>query len=244
MELSAPLVLMLSGLAAVSAAVQGLTGIGFALVGMGLASMLVGPRDANMIWTLLAGPVALYMSWRLRRHVHWGMVAWMLAGMAVGLPFGIHVLAVAPASLLNRLIGGVIGVFALYYLFNPPVGRHDVSPLWGIPTGTVSGILAGATNMPGPPVAIFLLTLGFQKDPLRGTLAAYFAAGVLYKIGMLTFWQLLLGPDHVVLAGFLMLPLLGGMAAGMYASRFVSTGMVQKGICVLLIVPALILLVS
>lgn len=244
MDLSWPLLFMLAGLAAFSAAVQGLTGLGFSLVGMGLASMVLGPRNANLVWTLLAGPIALSMAWRLRRYAQWQLVGWMLIGLSMGLPVGVYALAVAPASVLSRIIGGVIGLFAVYYLLNPPVRRHHVTPAWGIPAGAVSGVLAGLTNMSGPPAVVFLLTLGLSKNTLRATLAVYFLAGMISKTTMLVFWQDLLRVEHALMAATMLPPLTVGIAAGMYVSRYVSTQMIQKIICLLLIIPAAMLLLA
>jgi hypothetical protein len=205
--------------------------------------MMIGPRDANVLWTLLAGMTIVAMSIRLRKHINWKLVFPMFAGSFLGTPLGVYVVAVAPGDILIKVFGFIILVFALYYFFSPEIHRHKASPLWGIPAGFLGGFLGGLCNMSGPPVVIFLLVLGLEKKELKGTLAAFFLLSVGYKIPFLVFFKGLLSPEHVMTAGLLAIPVLAGMAGGMYAANFFSTKAIRRAICLLLMIPALTLLV-
>jgi hypothetical protein len=210
---------------------------------MPFCSMLLGPRDANVLWTLLAAVLLGYMAFRLRRHVLWRLVGWMFAGSLLGLPLGVALLASAPRPVLLRVLGAAIFVFALYYLVSPSVSKRDISRAWGIPAGAVSGFLGGLTNMSGPPVVIFLIMLGLDKNEIKGTLTFYFAATVLYKIPLLAGWEGLLTAEHAISGAILAFPVLGGAMGGMAASRFLHTRTIRRAICLLLLITAVSLLV-
>jgi hypothetical protein len=243
MELTWQIALLLAGLASTAAAVQGFTGMGFALVAMSLCSMLVGPHNANVLWTLIALPVPIIMAARLRNFVHWKLLGWCLLGAAAGLPLGVHVLAITEPDLLMRIFGGIILVIAIYYLVNPHVERQETSPMWGIPAGVLSGFLGGLSNMSGPPIALLVIMKGLKKNEMKGTMACYFLVTILYKIPLLVQEGGLLTFDHVFAAGILTIPVLLGVGGGMYAARFVSTRLIRRLICVLLIIPALLMLI-
>ncbi len=244
MQMSLNLLLILAALTALSAGVQGFTGLGFGLVGMGFCTYLVGPRDANVLWTLLALLLVGSMLIRLRAEVVWHLVLWMFAGALVGVPLGVQVLATARHTLLNRIIGATILSFAVYYLFNPSIAKRRISPVWGALAGVISGFFGGVTNMSGPPVVMFLMVSGLEKDRMKATLAAYFGLGQLYKLSVLVYWKGLVGADHLLAAGLLSLPLLAGMCGGMCASKFVSTRSMRRIICGLLTLPGLLLLLG
>jgi len=242
MSFTPHVLLLLAALVLLSAAVQGFTGLGFGLVGMAFCTMLVGPRNANVLWTLLALLLVGSMAIRMRRQVAWRLVGWMALGSLVGIPVGVRVLATGSPLLLRRIIGGAIMAFAAYSLVNPRFKKRKIPAAWGTISGTVGGFFGGVTNTSGPPLVIFLLLLGLEKDRMKATLAACFAFNATYKLVVLVAWTGLVSGEHILSAALLGAPLLAGMAGGMYAARFVSTETMRRIICALLMLPALLLL--
>jgi len=233
---------MMAAVVLVSAAVQGFTGFGFGLVGMGFATMLVGPRDANILWTTLPLLLTGWMWLRLRQHTSLPLVACVLAGALLGQPVGVWVLARSGQALLRHLVGGAILAFATWNLVNPQFRSRRISPLWGVPAGAVSGFFSATTSTGGPAVVVLFLILGLDKEEIRGNLAAYFTLNILVKLSLLVFWQHMVRPEHVLDSLLLCAPLVAGMAGGMYASRFVSSEAMRKIICAFLLLPGAVLL--
>jgi len=225
-----------------SASVQGFTGFGFGLVGMALCTPLLGPQDANILWTMLSLVLTATMWILLWRHAVWPLLLWSFVGCIVGLPFGVWVLANSGPILLERIVGAAILVFALHSIINPRYGQRRISPAWGIPPGIISGFFSGATSMGGPAVVIFLLICGLDKDRMKGTLAAYFTLGALYKMLLVSRWVSLLRVEHFSAAAILCVPALAGMAAGMRIARRIPTMTMKRIICVLLLFPGALLL--
>jgi uncharacterized membrane protein YfcA len=241
MELTAATFILLCGISLASATVQGLTGFGFGLVSMSFCVFLLGPRDANVLVTLMSIGLTSTMWWRLRRHVDMRLVLWLLAGSLVGLPLGIWVLTAGEEGLLGGLVGLAVIAFALYSLANPHFRARELSPAWGLAAGAAGGFLSGLTSMGGPPAVIFLMLLGKDHNGLRGNLAAYFTLSVAVKIGNILLFGSLLGPRHVALAAALFVPLAAGMFVGLHASRRFSAVTLRRIVCVVLLVPGAIL---
>lgn len=211
---------------------------------MALATLLVGPRDSNLLWTLLALPLVTAMWAFLRRHTDWRRFLWLMAGAALGTPMGVWMLATAELIVLGRVVGALILIFALYSLWNPRFAGRRLSALWGVLAGAMSGFFSGAASVGGPAVVIFLLISGLDKNTIKATLAAYFGANLLWKLALVSRWEGLLTGWHVTRAGWLTLPLFAGMAGGMWASRYVSTERMKKVMCGLLVIPAALLLLQ
>jgi uncharacterized membrane protein YfcA len=241
MELTTPALALLCVIALASATVQGLTGFGFGLTSMSFCVFLLGPRDANVLVTLLSMSLTTSMWWRLRRHVQMRLVLWLLAGSVVGLPLGLWVLTTGEEGLLGGLVGLAVITYALYSLANPRFRARDLSPAWGLAAGGAGGFLSGLTSMGGPPCVIFLMLLGKDHNELRGNLAAYFSLSVTVKVGNMLVFGGLLSAQHVLLAACLWIPLAAGMFLGMHASRRFSAVTLRRIVCVLLIVPGAIL---
>jgi len=242
MTIDAPAFLILSSVALLSAATQGFTGFGFGLVGMAFCTWLLGPRNANVLWSMLAVVLTAIMWARLRADARLGVALCLAAGGLLGLPAGVWILANADERLLSRFVGAAILLFATYSLLNPRFHRRGISPAWGVSAGALGGFFSGATTMGGPAVVIFLLLLGLGKDGIKGTLAAYFTLMTLCKLAIMGGWHGLITPAHLVWTAALCAPMVGGMVGGMYGSRFLSSDTMRKVICALLLLPGAMLL--
>jgi len=225
-----------------SAAAQGFTGFGFGAVGMALTTLLVGPRDSNLLWTLLALPLVTAMWAWLRRSTDWQRFGWLMAGAGIGTPLGVWVLATAELSVLRRIVGTLILVFIAYSLWNPRFSSWDISAAWGVPAGAVSGFFSGAASVGGPAAVVFLLISGLDKNTIKATLAAFFGANLVWKLALISQWEGLLSGWHLSTAGWLIMPLFLGMAGGMWGSGFVSTNRMRRIMCGFLVLPAALLL--
>ena len=238
----AMLVVCLAGIVVFSATVQGFLGFGLSVVGMPVTLYLVGARDANLLFTLLALLLTGGMTYRTRAHTRWGLALWLTLGALVGNPLGVYVLANADESVVCRLLGIAILSSAVFLLLNPKFQKHDMSVFWALPAGLVGGFFSGATSAGGPAAVIFLLLLGLPKDEMKATLVAHFVLQNAYKVGVLLVMGGLLQPVHVGLAAVLAVPLFVGMAVGMRAARSFSTEAMRKVICVFLLIPGILML--
>lgn len=168
---------------AVSAAVQGMTGFGFAVLAVPILVVLHDPRDAVVLAALLSTMGAIAMWWRTRGEVRTGTAAPLVVGGLAGLPLGLVALHRFDAAWLKLAAGLVTLAFGAALLAGAlrRPGRRAVEPAGAGPagwrrlaTGVVSGVLAGSLGMPGPPLMVLLHHEGARKRVYRATSFAYF----------------------------------------------------------------------
>lgn len=107
------------------------------------------------------------------RSIEWNNVAKLLVPAILGIPVGIHILAFLPTSIVLFGLGTVVCCFAAYTLF---VKREEysVSENMGIGFGFAGGVLGGAFNMYGLPVAMFGGLRRWKPAQFRILLSSFF----------------------------------------------------------------------
>jgi uncharacterized membrane protein YfcA len=187
-----------------------------------------------LIWPDLARPVAtlalltlvteVWVLTHAWRHARPRLLLLLLPTMALGMWLGTAALAGGNVSILKRLLGLVVLAAGAWFLRStrrgvPPAAALDPPPAargrwWALPTGLLSGVLAGLFGTGGPPVIVFLRAHGLDKSAFRATLLWYFfimslTRGATYiQQGLLT-WQI------VYAAVWLLPPTAIGIGLGM-----------------------------
>lgn len=198
----------LSLIVAASAFVQGVVGVGFALIAAPILG-LVAPGMIPVVVLILMLPLNLYVAIREWRALDtWG-ASWITAGRVAGGWLGVLLVAAVSSRTMNLFIGlSTIGAAALSLAapsFRP--GRFSF-----VGAGLVTGITETATGIGGPPLALI-----YQYSPapvLRSTIAVCFLLGELISLVMLVA-KGQVAPD--MLTDSLML--IPAVLAGAYLSR-------------------------
>ncbi len=191
----------------VGAFVQGLSGFGMAVVAAPITA-LVDPTllPATLLVLVLALPALTAV--RERRHIAWREVGVAMIGRLPGTVVGLVAVAVLPPRGLALVVA--VAVLAA-------VGASSTSwrPVRTTRTlllaGSVSGALATATSIGGPPMA--LLYQRSSGATARATMGAFFAFGVPISLGLLAATGQV--SAHQVSAGLVLLPV---MAVGFLVS--------------------------
>lgn len=169
----------------VAAACQTATGFGFALVLVPLLSLVVDVKLAIAV-SILVGPTAgLLSTLELWREVRWRIVLGLLLGSLVGAPIGAALLDRSSGTGLRVIVAVVILVSVGLTLagLKLPQPKRPMPVSLGV--GALSGVLRSATSMGGPPVAIYLLGLGYETRTFVATNTAYYVLGSVVSIGAL-----------------------------------------------------------
>ena len=165
------------------AAVQSVSGFGFALLVIPILTVVAGPREAVVTMTAVGVPLVIVNGWRWREDLR-RRVALILVGTAlVGTPLGVVFLREADDRVLAATVGLVVLVLtvAIWRGLRVPPGTTTL----GI-AGAVSGALAASVGTNGPPLAFALDAEGLPPEAFRATLQTVFA--VEGSIALLTFW--------------------------------------------------------
>ena len=177
------LTIIIAGLLAIFLAgiTQGLTGFGFALVSVPIVIIFLSPKivvPIVIMHSILINTVILFEArkWVDLKRI-WPL---MIAGI-VGMPLGTYLLIVLDVGVLKMFIGAVIIPFAIAFLigFKKQIKNEKVA---FAPVGFISGFLMGSTTLAGPPVILFFVNQGVEKQTFRANLAAYFTVLALVTI--------------------------------------------------------------
>jgi hypothetical protein len=158
----------------VSALIRTVFGFGNALVAMPLLVLTgLGMETATPLVALLSlvlGIAILLQNWNA---VNIGSAWRLLAATALGIPIGTMIVKSAYDSAGKVLLALIIIGFSGYSLFKPKLHELKNDRL-AYPFGYVAGILGGAYNSNGPPVAIYGALRRWPPDEFRATLQGYF----------------------------------------------------------------------
>ena len=179
---SAPELLALAfGIAVAAGLVRGITGFGGALVMTPPLALLFGPAVAVPVALLLESVVAAPMLVHTRREMRWRVIGPILATACATVPLGAYVLVSADPNTLRRAIAAIVIAFSLLLLRGWRYqGRQRISTSIGL--GALSGAMAGATSIGGPPVILYLLSGPDTVPTTRANLTLFVAVTSLAAI--------------------------------------------------------------
>ncbi len=164
--------LLAAAIATVGGLVQGSIGLGFAILGVPLLT-LVDPAFTPVPVILTTIPLTAAMAWRERDHIEWRRAAWVLVGRVPGAFLGLWLLRTTSEQALSLVIGGVVLAVVGALAMGVQVRRSRGVDFVG---GVTSGASGLSTGIGGPPLAI--LFAGDGGPLLRSTLAAIFFVGI------------------------------------------------------------------
>jgi len=163
--------------------VQSVSSFGFGVVCVALMPVFGVPlADVVVVVTLLVTVNLAIALWRLRAHVDWRPVAWVLVGVPFGLPVGLYLLGHGPEWVLRILLGGVLVFMAIEPFFRPnrpPAGGHRG---WAVAAGMLGGLLGGALSTGGPPIVIYFYRRQWSKEVTKAAVLLSFAGTVAFRL--------------------------------------------------------------
>lgn len=155
-------------------ALRAFAGFGFALAGVPLLALTVGPAAAVPMILLLEILSGLQMLPVVRKAADWRSIWLILPAAIVAAPFGVYLLDVLSADALRILIAlTLLGAVILMASGVKFPAKIPVPVTLGI--GAASGLLAGSTAMAGPPVLLYFLGRADTPNAARASMFMYFS---------------------------------------------------------------------
>ncbi len=152
---------------------QGLTGFGFALVSIPLLSLIIDIKIAIPLGAMCGLVVNVYLTFRLRKHLNFSEIKYLIFGAVVGIPIGSYFLKSANPDLLQQFLGIIVLAFVFLSSFNL-IKHYQLNDKWGYIFGLFSGLLGGAFNTNGPPILIYLSLKNMDKNKHKATISGFF----------------------------------------------------------------------
>lgn len=158
-------------------------GFGNALIAMPLLVLLVGVKTASPLLALIGSVITVLMLLQGWRDLQWKETLILLAASLPGIPLGIYLLTAVPETIVRIILGVVLVGFGLYNLIW--IKLPALPSRWlALPFGFLAGILGGAYNTNGPPIVIYSVFRGWNKDQFRASIQGFFLiSGLVIIIG-------------------------------------------------------------
>lgn len=200
--------------------VRGFSGFGAGMIYVPLIGALYGPRFSVTTILLIDFICSLPFLVPALPHVRWRETLPLMTAAAITIPLGTLALLYVDPTPMRWAIAVIIVVFVLLLASG---WRYHGSPRLPITlgVGAISGVLGGATQIPGPPVILYWLGGAISAAAVRANLIAYFALFDLFSVAVYG-WSGLLTNDVFWFGLLMFVPFLSGMAGGSMAFVFVS----------------------
>jgi len=201
---------------ALAATVQLSAGFGFGLAAVPLLSVVLDAHDAVVVALTLATFTNGYQAWTGRRDADRGVAGRLLAGAALGLPFGLAVFLRADERVLGVLIG--LAVLAAVVVIAAGLDLRRAGPGLDVAGGVLSGAMTMSAGVNGPPLVFVLQARRFEPAAFRATITTVFFVLDVVSVAVFTATGDLDGDVAVAVGAAL--PGLGlGAAAGLVIRR-------------------------
>ena len=222
--------------------VQRVSGFGLGIfVMLFFPHLLPGYAVGTAISCMMSMAGSGYNAIRYRKDIEFRMVIPLICAAAVTIPIAVHFSAVAPETLMKRLLGIVLIVLSIYFLFFSKKISIRPTVTNGILAGGLGGTLNGLFSTGGPPVVLYMVHAAPEPAVYFATIQFYFALTNTYSTivrllsGILT-WQVL-GWFAVTMVGWAVGNQIGvkvfDRLNGESLKKVIYTGMIISGILML-----------
>ncbi len=191
---------------------SGLAGFAMGFVVSGIWLHILSPIETT---TLIVGYSLLtqgYGVWKLRQTLDWRMLAPLIIGGTIGVPFGTVLLTYLDPLYLRSGVGLLLVIYGVWGLAQPAPRLVRGTTLAEAGIGFANGVLAGLTGLPGFIITVWCQLRGWGKDAQRAVFQPVILTATLANLVALSI-------AGAITADTLRLYLLGlpAMAAGLWA---------------------------
>lgn len=158
---------------AIASFAQSLSGFGFALLSVPLMTLVVSPRDAVIISTIIGATSTTIQAVIDRRHLDWILARRLSIASYIGMPFGLGAFLFVSETGL-RLTLGVVVLIATFLLLRG-FRLHDEQHHYDWSLGVLAGILSTSTSTNGPPLVFLMQARQMSPTTFRATINTVFA---------------------------------------------------------------------
>lgn len=218
---------------------QGALGFGYAIMALTTLPFLFDPKQAHVVVSLSGIPVMAMAAWTTRSGADWSTIRGALVGAVVSLPIGLYLFDWMSDDLLIRGTGAAILFLMLTELFKPPGqtrNSHWMHSSWL--AGAISGFLAGAVSIGGPPIVAFALKQDWEPIRTKAFITRCLLVIACYK-GLILFGTGYVTPKVGVMALWATIFAIVGVYVGARWSRGMKTDVYRKAVAIVLVVISL-----
>ena len=183
MEILNYIFLILIGLGA--GFVQRVSGFGLGIFAMiFLPHIMASHTDAATISSIFACVTATYNAVCYRKDVEIKIAMPMMCAALISIPVSVHFAAVIPGDIFKMLLGVVLVILGIYFIF---LNKNlKIMPTFtnGIIAGTLGGVLGGLFSTGGPPAVLYVSSATTKNITYFATIQFYFCFTNIYATTM------------------------------------------------------------
>ena len=115
------------------------------------------------------------------KKINWKFVFYLLVGVSIGTPFGVHLLSILEPRVTHLIISITVLIFAFLLLrgYKNKKLNHNISKFF---VGATAGTVNGFGTLAGLPIALYFLIIAAEPAVIRASLAALFFFTDLYAL--------------------------------------------------------------
>lgn len=189
MEISFNILLQVTLIGFLGSFIQSTTGFGYAVTVMAIWPMLMPFKMATVMEILTAMVLTVSIAVKYRKYIVWKQLIWPGVASLVFNWIGLQVLQHSGETFLRRVLGAVLILLAVYFIFFSERIRIRPTTKNAILAGSVSGFTGGLFSLGGPPIVAYYLSALEDKRQYTATTQMFFIISMAELIGM----HLLLG---------------------------------------------------
>lgn len=152
---------------------QSISGFGFALLSVPLMQIVLEPRDAVVISTLIGALSTTTQALLDRQHVDKKLTKRLVMASYLGMPFGLGAFLLVSDTALRLGLGAVVILAAVLLSRGFSLDSASTKLDWSF--GFVSGILATSTSTNGPPLVFLMQARNYSPQDFRSTINTVFS---------------------------------------------------------------------
>lgn len=169
---------------AAGAVVQATTGFGFGILCMAVFPyVLPSYLQSTAVSSVCAATMSSMVAIRCRKHINFKIILPLFIGYSIASVWSIRYAKAQSESLMVKLLGGVLIIVSIYFVFFSDKFRIKPTFINGAAAGLLGGVGSGMFSIGGPPIIIYLMSAVSDKDEYRACSLAYFAIGSWYVSG-------------------------------------------------------------
>ncbi len=164
-----------------AAFVQRVSGFGLGIFAMMfLPHFLPSHTAAATISCLFSCYTTTVNSVKYRKNVAYKTAIPMLAAALISIPIAVYFAAKVEAHIFKILLGSVLIILSIYFLFFNKKIKINPTPVNGIIAGTLGGALNGLFSTGGPPAVLYLTNAAPDNVTYFATIQFYFCLTNIY----------------------------------------------------------------
>lgn len=227
---------VVTGVLVVAAGVKGTLGLGMPVFSI---SLLGGFLDPHTVLALMVVPVLASNLWqtlqsgytRMAWRAFWPMILCFALATAAG---GWWMARIDPDRLL-MVLGGIAIAFALINLSKPHLRLRERDRGWaGMVVGGGAGVVNGLSTVNGPPLLMYLVACGLDKEEFVGAYGLIALAGAIPLAATYAYTGVL-GPGEALWSTVALVPVFVGLGLGRMLRRYIEPALFRRILLILLI---------